>query len=198
VNEPWAGQLSDAEEIGASLEEPERFAIIFDRHFIVIRDYLRRRLSLATADELAAETFLIAFRRRSAYDRRHPSSRAWLFGIAVNLLHRHGRQERRELRAYARSANDLVRQPAGPEAPLAPVVNADLARAIRALSRTDREVLFLYACAELSYDEISRALEIPIGTVRSRLSRARRRIRELLGGEEAIGSDVSVDPEGAR
>ena len=174
---------SDAEEIQASRQQPDRFGVIFDRHYAVVHAYLRSRIGSTLAADIAAETFVTAFRRRETYDHAHVNARPWLFGIASNLLRRHHRQERRELRAYARAADQLVTGTAQvPDEPL----GGQLARALASLSREEREALFLYACADLSYDEISQALEIPIGTVRSRLSRARGRVRELLEPELAI------------
>lgn len=189
---------SDSDEIAASRTSPERFASIFDRHFVAIRDYLRRRIHGALADELAAETFVIAFRRRAAYDLAYTDSRPWLFGIAVNLLRRYRRQETRELRAYARTALDPLRASADGGVPQQSEdlsVGADLAQALVSLSLKDREVLFLFAVADLSYEEISRALKIPVGTVRSRLSRARQQVRELLDTEQAIPGEGIVHPE---
>lgn len=139
---------------------------------------------MAIADELAAETFVIAFRQRSRYDSRHEDARPWLYGIATNLVRRARRQESRELRAYARVAAESAESRTGPA--VDPVVGVRLADALRSLSRRDRDVLFLFACAELSYEEIARALGIPVGTVRSRLARARSKVRELLGPEGAI------------
>jgi RNA polymerase sigma factor (sigma-70 family) len=180
---------SDSEEIAASRISAERFAVIFDRHFVAIRDYLRRRINHSLADELAAESFVVAFRSRATYDLAYSSARPWLFGIAANLLKRHRRQEKRELRAYARSAVDPVQAQASSDAAQYShdlAIGPALGEALATLSPMDREVLFLFAVADLSYEEISRALDIRIGTVRSRLFRARTQIRELLDTQRAI------------
>lgn len=189
---------ADAEEILASVGEPERFAVIFDRHYAAIRDYLGRRIDTSRADDLAAETFVVAFRRRTAYDATYASALPWLFGIAVNLLRRHRRQEHRELRAYARAASELSRRPNESDAHAMPAdLASQLANAVRSLKHRDRDVLFLYACADLSYAEISRALGIPVGTVRSRLARGRKQVRELLEGERTRPNEGTVYRESA-
>jgi RNA polymerase sigma factor (sigma-70 family) len=162
--------MTDAQAIGASLAEPELFALLFDRHFASVHAYAQRRVGPDLADEIAAETFTRAFDRRRRYDASRENARPWLLGIASNLLRRHWRSERRRLFAYARSAGAEGGQTTEP-------VAADLAAALRALPRREREPLLLLAWADLSYEEIGAALGIPIGTVRSRISRARGRLR---------------------
>jgi RNA polymerase sigma-70 factor (ECF subfamily) len=174
---------TDAEVILASQTDSHQFALIFDRHFDVVHRYLHRRVGEALADDLAAETFARAFIQRARYDGDRQDARPWLFGIAGNLLRGHYRTEERQLRAYARASIDPVatfdgdalidRVDACAEGPR-------IAAALAALDRADRDVLLLYAWAELSYTEITDALGIPTGTVRSRLHRARSRVREML------------------
>lgn len=167
----------DATVIARSLSDPEAFAVIFERHFDEIHRYLRRRHP-QEADELAAEVFVVAFDARSRYRAMGDSARPWLYGIASNLLGRRRRQERRALRAHARSGGH--REPAD-DAYADAVVRADAARrsrriaaAVSRLSAEDRDTLLLYALSDLRYEEVAFALEVPVGTVRSRLSRARR------------------------
>jgi RNA polymerase sigma factor (sigma-70 family) len=162
--------MTDAEVIGASLADPEAFAVLFDRHFDAIHGYVQRRVGPTLADEIAAETFTRAFDRRRRYDVSRENARAWLLGIAANLLRRHWRSERRRLEAYAKSGD---RDDAELPGPLA----AELAAALTALPLREREPLLLLAWADLSYEEIAQALGIPIGTVRSRISRARTKLR---------------------
>ena len=175
--------LTDAEIIESAANDPSRFALIFDRHFAAIHRYLVRRVDITLADDLAQETFLIAFRRRSSFDRGHVSARPWLFGIAANLLRHQRRRERRQLRAYALSGVPMPLDPgyeAADQRMDADALGARIALALAVLSHRDREVLLLSAWAELSYEEMAEALRVPVGTVRSRLSRARRHLRELL------------------
>jgi RNA polymerase sigma factor (sigma-70 family) len=167
---------TDAEAIAASLSEPRAFVAVFDRHFDAIHRYLRRRVPKSVADDLAAETFAQAFEHRKRYNRGRPNSRPWLFGIAHNLLRHHYRDEERALRAYARTGTDPVQSAADEEAHESP----EVAELLAGLSRGERDVLLLVAWAELEYEEVAEALGIPVGTVRSRLNRARRRVRELL------------------
>jgi RNA polymerase sigma-70 factor (ECF subfamily) len=184
---------SDAQIIAASRSEPHAFATIFDRHFDAVHRYLARRVGADLADDLAAEAFTEAFNVRARFDTARTDARPWLFGIATNLLRHHRRSEARRLRAYAR-----VDRPPGTyeaegviEARLdaqraAPMIAAALAQ----LSTDERDVLLLYAWADLRYEEIAIALEIPIGTVRSRLNRARGRLRELI---ERSGQYLGAD-----
>lgn len=172
----------DSAALAASLTSPAEFAPIFDRHHDAVHAYLQRRVGPDAADELAAQTFLVAFERRARYDPSRPDARPWLFGIATNLLLHHRRRVGRQLRAYARTGVDPVLDAfEGVEARLdAAGLGRELAAALAGLPAAELEVLLLYAWAELSYPEIGTALEIPVGTVRSRLWRARGRIRELL------------------
>jgi RNA polymerase sigma-70 factor (ECF subfamily) len=192
---------TDADLIAASLRDPERFAGVFDRHYAVIAGFLRRRLERSLADELAAETFLRAFDGRAGYDVSRVDARPWLFGIATRLLSRHRRSEERRLRAFAR-AGRLVGDERGfdeVDARLdAAAASPLLAAGLASLGASDREVLLLYAWAELSYEEIAVALEIPVGTVRSRLHRARDRVGRQLGSAAVTTSVGTGGNGGAR
>lgn len=188
-----------AEAIEASRSDPQRFALVFDRYFATVHRYLRRRVGKDLADELAAETFVCAFAGRNRYDRTHPDARPWLFGIAANLLRRHARTERRRLLAYARTGIDPISAPEVED--VAGRVDAEaagprIAVALATLSPGQREVLLLFAWANLSYEETGQALGLPVGTVRSRLSRARSRMRELLAefGQGRDGDSPAPQP----
>jgi RNA polymerase sigma-70 factor (ECF subfamily) len=165
-----------------SVRVPERFGPLFDRHAPAVHHYLARRIGDA-ADDLLAETFLIAFRRRAEYRPLHLEVRPWLFGIATNLLHRFVRQEARRYRALARMPADRAGPGLADEAADrvdAQALRRALAAALAALKPGDRDVLLLVAWAQLSYLEIAAALGIPVGTVRSRLHRARHLTRTAL------------------
>ena len=84
--------MTDAQAIGASLADPEAFAVLFDRHFDAIHGYAQRRVGPDLADEIAAETFTRAFDRRRRYDSSRDDARPWLLGIATNLLRTTGGQ----------------------------------------------------------------------------------------------------------
>lgn len=192
---------SDAGIILSSHAEPARFAEIFDRHFGAIHRYLVRRVGGQLAEDLAAETFVVGFRTRGRYDHRHPNARPWLYGIAANLLRHHHRDERRRLMAYARTGVDPITpdeiEPAESRAD-AQALGPRIAIALASLRAGDRDALLLFAWEQLSYEEIALALDVPVGTVRSRLNRARRRVRELVGdvGQYLIEEDVLPRAEG--
>jgi RNA polymerase sigma-70 factor (ECF subfamily) len=186
---------SDAAVIATSVTDASAFGEIFDRHFAEIHRYLARRVGAALADELAAETFVVAFRLRDRYDGHALDSRPWLFGIAANLIRRHWRTERRRLRAYARTGIDPICDESSEVERRVDAMAAapQLAAALAALSGGEREVLLLFAWADLSYEEISSALGIPTGTVRSRLSRARAHVRELMWPTGQVSVDSATE-----
>lgn len=182
-----APACTDAQLIAAG---PEAFEQLFERHHARIHGWLRRRLTPTTAEDLAAEVFVQAWAGRDRYDVRFADATPWLFGIASNLARRHHRQERRALQALARSGVDpLDRADAGSRSADdrvdAGVQRQALAGALAALRRPEREVLLLHAWAELSYEEIAIATGVPVGTVRSRLHRARQHVRTHLDESEA-------------
>jgi RNA polymerase sigma factor (sigma-70 family) len=180
--EPGMGDSrNDGDLIAASIEEPRAFAAIFERHFWSIHDYLGRRLDRRLADELASQTFLIAFDRRASFDPRSGGSRPWLFGIASNLLREQRRSEVRELRAMARLAPDPSVAIDGVDSRIdAERLRGILAESLASLPPEEADVLLLLVWAELDQPEIAEALGIPTGTVKSRLSRARARLRPAL------------------
>ncbi|MET0492324.1 MAG: sigma factor [Actinoplanes sp.] len=94
---------ADHELIRDSWGEAGLFGAIFDRHAVAIHRYLARRVGASLADDLTAETFLVAFRGRARYDVAHADARPWLYGIAANLLRRDQRSELRQYRALART-----------------------------------------------------------------------------------------------
>jgi RNA polymerase sigma factor (sigma-70 family) len=187
----------DSDAISASTRAPASFAAIFDRHFDAVHAYLQRRVGPDLADELSAQTFLVAFDKRGDYDSSQPDARPWLFGIATNLLRRHHRNEVRQFRAYARSAVDPILDAFdGVEARLdASKMRRELVEALAGVPLEELDALLLYAWAGLSYPEIACALAIPTGTVRSRLSRARGRVRAALaaGQPSTLGQPVSEE-----
>ena len=188
--------LSDAAEIELSLRHPERFAVIFDRYAAQIHRYAARRLGQAAADDLVADVFLIAFRRRSRYDTSQASARPWLYGIATHLISRHRRSEVRMYRALERTGVDPVAESDADRVARsvsAAAAGRQLAAALARLSAGDRHVLLLIAWADLSYEEIATALDIPIGTVRSRLHRARITVRSALGNTNPLDPTEDCD-----
>jgi RNA polymerase sigma factor (sigma-70 family) len=179
----------DAAVIEGSWRDPERFAVLFDRHAPHIHRYLARRAGRQVADDLVAETFLAAFAKRDRYDLSHPDARPWLYGIATNLAGQHRRDQARQDRITQAAAAAEPEDP-GHADKVAADVTAQAMRtllegALTALSTGDRDVLLLIAWEQLTYAEVSRALAIPVGTVQSRLHRARTKVRQVLAGTDA-------------
>ncbi|MGW4409326.1 RNA polymerase sigma factor [Nonomuraea sp. NPDC004702] len=190
-----SGRAVDAELIRRSEHDPESFADLFDRHAPALRRYVARRLGPSLADDIVSDAFLTAFRRRGRYDMSHPDARPWLYGITARLISRHRRVEVRFYRALVRSGIDEVVEPYAERVDdRVAAQQAGLAAALAKLSPGDREVLLLVAWADMSYQDVARALDIPIGTVRSRLNRARTRTRQALGGSDpAMTREESFD-----
>ena len=103
-----AGQVSDAALIEASLVDPSRFAAIFDRPSDVILRYACVRVGPDVAEDVAAETFLAAFRGRGRYDLSRADARPWLYGIAVRQIAGHRRAEVRQRRRLSAIPAELL------------------------------------------------------------------------------------------
>jgi RNA polymerase sigma factor (sigma-70 family) len=185
----------DAEVVAQSLEQPELFARLYDRYAPDIHRYAARRLGDTAADDITADTFLVAFRIRSRYDLTRTNARPWLYGIAGNLIGKQRRAEVRALKALARTGRDPVTESWAAswveDTDSRIAAQGPLAGALAALPAGDRHVLLLVAWAELTYQEVAEALDIPVGTVRSRLNRARRKVRTALGADPAFVSDAA-------
>ena len=197
-----ASRTSDRDLVERSLEQSAAFEEVFDRHFGAIHRYVARRLSPACADDVAAQVFCIAYDKRGQFLEQRPDGPVapWLFGIATNLVRRHRRDERRQLRAYARVGVEAAALDSPDESAArvdARRARPAVARALASLSPDERDVLLLYALADLDYQGIADALEIPIGTVRSRLSRARAHARRRLGDDlENLTPAAAASTEG--
>jgi RNA polymerase sigma factor (sigma-70 family) len=184
---PTVVLADDVALIRQSRVEPEHFALLFDKYHPEIYRFVGNRLGVAFADDLAAETFLVAFEKRARFDSEGAGAhvRAWLYGIATNLIRRHHRDEERRYRALARAAQDQL--PDSHDDQVAAKVSAQsmrgvLAAALASLSPPDRDVILLVALGELDHREVAAALGIPYGTVGSRLNRVRRKVSKQLGG----------------
>jgi RNA polymerase sigma-70 factor (ECF subfamily) len=146
--------------------------------------YLARRVGRDLADDLLADAFRLAIESYGRYDASKGSERAWLYGIASNVLRHHWRGERRHLAALERSGG----QPSTRFDPLLAVldrVDAEsqsirLLRAVAELDPIDRDVLLLRYWEELSTSDVAAALEMTPGGVRTRLHRVRSQLREAI------------------
>jgi RNA polymerase sigma-70 factor (ECF subfamily) len=179
-------RLGDADLAARLVRDPELFTEVHDRHFRAIYRYVAGRLGAQTAEDVAAETFLVAFDRRHTFDAARGDLRVWLFGIATNLVARHRRREARHYRALARVGVPPAAE--GHESRVVASVAAQrllprLAPALSRLSAGERDVLLLVALGQLGYDEVAAALGISPGTVGSRLSRARKKLSSALTEE---------------
>lgn len=181
---------TDSEVIAASLQQPQEFGAVFDRHFVAIYRFLARRVDSSLAEDLAADVFLTAFRQRERYDQQRADSLPWLYGIAHNLLRNRLRAERRrlELEMTLRGLLELSLPQGGSAERI-----LDLEHALMNLSEQERDIVLLFALEDLSYEEIGRTLGIPIGTVRSKLHRARRRLRGDISEEGIIVEEEGQD-----
>ena len=181
---------TDNKVIERSVGSPEDFATLFDRHAVKIHRYAARRISPQVADDIVSETFLVAFDKRTTFDLNVVHALPWLLGIATTLLKQHARREAIAWKGMvAEIAADVV-----PDAIELAGARMDAERsvkrittALRRLSPGDRDVVLLYAWGDLDYASIALALDIPVGTVRSRLNRARRLLRSAL--------DIAIDKE---
>ena len=173
-------QVTDALVIERSLRDPEAFATLFERYAPQIHRYIARRLGSPGADDLLGETFARAFQHRKRFDLSQQSAQPWLYGIATNVVSDYRRAEARRLRAMSRAIGPGDAEPMADrlDAKLtARATGPDLARALAKLPARQRDVLLLHAWADLEYEQIAVALSIPVGTVRSRLHRARRALK---------------------
>ncbi|WP_341974372.1 RNA polymerase sigma factor [Microbacterium sp. LWO13-1.2] len=172
---------TDSEIITRSVDEPGAFSEIFERHVRPVGGYIRRRVGANAVDDALSETFLVAFRRRASFDGRWESARPWLLGIATRVVKSHRAAEARQWRAFEASASADSVAVETPHAASDSRLDADaalreLAPRIAALATRDRDTLLLHAWGDLSYDQIAEALGVPVGTVRSRLNRVRRKL----------------------
>lgn len=171
---------TDSEIIERSIETPEAFSGIFERHARPVGGYIRRRVGSDAVDDVLSETFLVAFRKRESFDRSVGSALPWLLGIATRVVKKHRADEARQWRSFEAASGtaehvDAVHSSADARLD-ADAALRELAPRIAALSAKDRDTLLLYAWGDLTYEQISLALGVPIGTVRSRLNRVRRKL----------------------
>jgi RNA polymerase sigma factor (sigma-70 family) len=174
----------DSEIIRRSVDAPAAFAELFERHARVVGAFAARRVGYDAAEDILSETFLVAFRRRRDFDAAWESARPWLLGIASRLIRKHRSREAAQWRAFAAAASrgepatDGAIDAAGSRTDALADLRA-LAPKIAKLSAGDRETLLLYAWGDLTYEQVALAQGIPVGTVRSRLNRVRRKLAPM-------------------
>jgi RNA polymerase sigma factor (sigma-70 family) len=181
-------QATDAELWrSASCGEAAAFGTLFERHANAVYNFcFRRTADWSVAEDLTSVVFLEAWRRHSDVVLIGESARPWLLGVATNVIRHRRRAQRRHRAALERLPRESEPDFVGDaEARLDDERQMRAALALLArLPRREQDVLALCAWADLTYEETAAALRIPVGTVRSRLSRARARIRRLLEERE--------------
>ncbi|MFQ5522112.1 MAG: RNA polymerase sigma factor [Acidimicrobiia bacterium] len=173
-------ERSDAEIIGASIEDPTEFGELFARHHRAVFRFVAQRVGVGDAADVAADVFVRAFSIRHRYDTERPDCLPWLYGIAANIIGDRLRRTKRRQRTYEAGVHVGLGADVSDvdDRLVAENVAGLLKAALDALPWRDRETLMLFALEEMTYSEIARVLDIPIGTVGSRIFRARRRILE--------------------
>jgi len=182
---------TDAELLRRSISQPEVFGELYSRHGLVVRRYVVSRVGVASGEDLASEVFIRAFRGRAKCRAENDNALPWLLGVANHVISDHRRVEQRRLAALELSARQKE-VAAGPDVGLEP----ELVRALRRLAATDRDTLLLMVWGELSRDEVAAALEVPVGTVDSRISRARKRLAAELAPLRQTRTELRINGEG--
>ncbi|MFG1680533.1 RNA polymerase sigma factor [Nonomuraea sp. NPDC049269] len=196
---PWPAAVETADDaavIARSRHEPEHFTTLFTRHAPALKRYVIRRLGPDPAEDIVAETFARAFQHRETYDLARDDARPWLYGIATNLIGRHRRHEISQYRALSRTGADSVTESFTDEVDqrvAADGARRRLAGALAGLPRGHRDALLLVTWAELTYEQAAHALGVPVGTVRSRVNRARSKLRRVLGGIDPTDADEGMN-----
>jgi RNA polymerase sigma factor (sigma-70 family) len=174
------------------------FGILFERHAGRIYNYcFRRTADWALAEDLTSTTFLLAWRSRKRAPLQADSALPLLFGIATNVLRNQRRSLKRRREAFARLPLERGEEPDFCDEASTrlddEIVMRELLRLFTRLPHREQDVIAVCEWSALSYEEAAIALNIPIGTVRSRLARGRRRLRELARSSGPEG-DVDVVP----
>jgi RNA polymerase sigma-70 factor (ECF subfamily) len=182
-------------EHGESGDDPADLAGMFARHGRSLLRYCACRVGPEAAEDVVAETFLVAHAQRHRFSSNSPERSAlpWLYGIATNIGRRYRRTEIRNYRVQARAAvadvDGALADAAASRADAA-AARGRIAAALAGLPRRQRDVLLLFAVAQLEYAEIAAALEIPLGSVQSALHRARTKLRAALGAEAHMEAET--------
>lgn len=179
VSDPW-------------LAPEDRFRNLYGANFVPLLGYALRRADAAEdAADVVSETFLVAWRRLPEVP-EEAAARLWLYGVARRVMANQRRGTGRRDRLGERLRHDLTA--AVPDHADLLTARADLSAGLSRLRALDREVLQLTAWEGLDPREIATVLDVPAGTVRTRLSRARARLRRELGDDPGAAGHVPGDP----
>jgi RNA polymerase sigma factor (sigma-70 family) len=160
-----------------------RFVTLYERHYPDVLAYARRRGGEAAARDVAAEVFLVAWRRLNDAEAR---GLPWLYRTAALTLDNWRRAQRRQLRVADRVAGEPRRVVDDPADGLADGREPVLV-ALRSLPPRDREVLLLHVWEQLDVRDVAQVVGCTRGAAAVRLHRARRRLRAALAA-------ATVDP----
>ncbi len=167
--------------------ELDDFRRIFDSSYPKLMAYVRRRADDSTVDDVVAETFLVAWRRRTEFltlDQPLP----WLYGVAGNQLRNQNRSSNRHLRLVSKAALEPTETIPGADADIDSNEAADRVReALTTLSFDDQETLRLVAWEHLSYKEAAQTLQCSSDAFAQRLRRAKQRLADAV-------TRLSTDP----
>ena len=173
--------------------DPESLAILFDEHADRIYNFcFRRTASWVMAEDAMSAVFLEVWRIRDRATTHDGAVLPWLYGVATNVCRNASRSHRRQLALVSRLPDpapgldhaDDVADRVDDERQMGRLVAA-----MRQLSVRHQQVLTLVAWDGLTYEQAAAALEVPIGTVRSRLSRSRQRLTEILARSDPSPKD---------
>jgi RNA polymerase sigma factor (sigma-70 family) len=196
MNQDWS-ELSDGELWAAAAADAYAFGELFDRHSTRVYSHCFRRTGQwSDAEDLTAVVFLEAWRRRPELRLDADGSiLTWLLAVANNVVRNRDRSVRRHRRLLEKlpeavDVPDLADEAAGrvdDERRIAPVV-----KAMKTMRPNEQDVLALCVLAGLDYASAASALGVPVGTVRSRLSRALKHLRELLAVPDGANRRLTV------
>jgi RNA polymerase sigma factor (sigma-70 family) len=184
---------TDGELLQRSASDPALFGALYDRHGVAVRRYVVRRVGIYDGEDLAAEVFVRAFRSRSKYRAERDSALPWLLGMANRVISEHRRIERRRLATMERLLAEDRELASTPGVGL----TFEVVHALRRLPAAYRDTLLLLVWGELSRDEVAAALGVSVGTVNSRIARARKRLAsDLAPLRQAAPTELRVNGEG--
>lgn len=174
--------------VGIDLRDGDGFRRAYDLHGMAIYRYVRSRLGADAAEDVTAEVFIAAWRGRANFVSDRGSIEAWFMGVAANVIARHRAAEAR----WIRMSRDIARMRSHEPPTSGDMDDVDhridvethtvaVHSALAHIPRREREPLLMHIVTEMSYEAIATALGIPIGTVRSRISRGRRRLQQRMG-----------------
>jgi RNA polymerase sigma-70 factor (ECF subfamily) len=181
--------------------DPDAFGQLYEQHARAVYNHaFRITADWSVAEDVMAMTFLEAWRLRDRIEPEGESLLPWLLGIATNTARNITRSTRRHRAAMSRLPQREDLAPDIADEAVSRLDDAERLSAVHAvlakLRRTEREVLALCAWSGLDYAAAAEALGIPVGTVRSRLSRARTKLRKLAGEELHQGRQEPISGRG--